>query len=367
MDYKNCLSNSMSLPQLMKITGSVSLVTMLALSGRGVTEAQEINELSTNRLNIEPININYNDTASIANLAKEIVKDEVSMMSEIKPIEKNQLFDTYSLGDYIIKVNFDKNSGLGLKDVKITIEDKFTASRKDKQKISLLGNVNDPVVVYGIVNEYDMKVNIVDTEKPVIKLTNDSVTIYTDDKFDIKEYVESVTDNYDGKLDYKVEGKIEEQGIGYKPGTYSFKISVTDSSNNTSEKEFKVTVKKRTYRKNGDTSKFKGTSYIVNAAYAQLGEKQDCTRLVSDSLLAAGINFHGWPIEYFSLGYEIPASQAKAGDLIYYANGGGGLAHIAVYVGNGMSIHGGWHGNTVLYRYNYSTASTPRFIRIVKN
>ena len=367
MDFKNCLSNSMSLPQLMKITGSVSLVTMLALSGQGVTDAQEISEFSSNRLNLEPLNINYNDTASIADLAKDILKDEVSMMSEIMPIEKDQFTDTYSLGDYIIKVNFDKNSGLGLKDVKITIEDKFTASRKDKQKISLLGNVNNSIVVNGIVNEYDLKVNIVDTTKPVIKLTKNSITINSDDKFDIKKYIESVTDNYDGKLDYQVEGDIDVQGIEYKPGTYKFIISATDSSGNNASKELSVTVKKKTYRKNGDTSNYKGPSYIVKAAYAQLGEKQDCTRLVSDSLLAAGINFHGWPIEYFSLGYEIPASQAKAGDLIYYANGGGGLAHIAVYVGNGMSIHGGWHGNTVLYRYNYSTASTPRFIRIVKN
>ncbi len=367
MDHKNCLSNSMSLPQLMKITGSVSLVTMLILSGQGTTEAQEINEFSSSRLNLEPINVNYNDTTLIANLAKDILKDEVSMISEIVPVNKSESTDVYSLGDYIIKVNLDKNSGLGLKDVKVSIEDKFTASRKDKQKISLLGNVNKPVVVNGIVNEYDVKVNVVDTTKPVIKLTKSSVTINSDDKFDIKKYIESVTDNYDGKLDYKVTGEIDKLGVGYKPGTYTFMISATDSSNNTSEKEFKVTVKEKTYYKKGDTSNYKGPSYIVNAAYAQLGEKQDCTRLVSDSLLAAGINFHGWPIEYFSLGYEVSYSEARPGDLIYYARGGSrGLAHIAVYVGNGMSIHGGWKGNTVLYRYKYSTCSEPRFIRITK-
>ena len=47
MDHKNYLSNNMSLPQLMKITGSVSLITMLVLSGQGTTEAQQINEFST--------------------------------------------------------------------------------------------------------------------------------------------------------------------------------------------------------------------------------------------------------------------------------------------------------------------------------
>ena len=213
MDHKNYLSNNMSLPQLMKITGSVSLITMLVLSGQGTTEAQQINEFSTNRLNLEPLNINYNDTASIANLAKDILKDEVSMISEIVPINKSESIDVYSLGDYIIKVNLDKNSGLGLKDVKISIEDKFTSLRKDKQKISLLGNANNPVVVNGIVNEYDLKVNVVDTIKPVIKLTKNSITINSDDKFDINKYVEAVTDNYDGKLDYKVTGEIEKQGV----------------------------------------------------------------------------------------------------------------------------------------------------------
>ena len=39
------------------------------------------------------------------------------------------------------------------------------------------------------------------------------------------------------------------------------------------------------------------------------------------------------------------AWEAGAGDLIYYANGGMGLAHIAVYIGNGVAVHGGWNGN----------------------
>ena len=368
MDHKNYLSNNMSLQQLMKITGSVSLVTMLALSGQNVTQAQEVSELSfTNRSDLEPISINYKDTTAIANLSKDILKDQVSMISQINPIEKNELKEVYSLGNYIVTVHFNQNAGLGIHDAKITIQDKFTSSRKDEQKLSLLGNVDNPIVVNGIVNEYNLQVNVVDQIKPVIKLTTDKVSIYTDDKFDISKYIESVSDNYDGQLNYNVEGKIDSQGIGYKPGTYNFVISAKDSSGNEDVKQLQVTVNKRTYRKNGDTSNYKGPSYIVNAAYAQLGEKQDCTRLVSDSLLAAGINFHGWPIEYFSLGYEVSYSEARAGDLIYYARGGSrGLAHIAVYVGNGMSIHGGWKGDTVLYRCHYSTASTPRFIRIVK-
>ena len=84
---------------------------------------------------------------------------------------------------------------------------------------------------------------------------------------------------------------------------------------------------------------------IYQAALAQLGRYQDCTMLVTNALKAVGINFHDWPAGYMSLGTVVPASQAQPGDLVYYANGGLGAAHIAVYAGNGQAVHGGWLGN----------------------
>ncbi|MFZ3453470.1 NlpC/P60 family protein [Arthrobacter sp. 7Tela_A1] len=84
---------------------------------------------------------------------------------------------------------------------------------------------------------------------------------------------------------------------------------------------------------------------IAAAAYAQLGVMQDCTMLATNALAAAGINYHGWPAGYLSLGRTVGAAEALPGDLIYYADGGMGLAHIAVYVGNGQAIHGGFFGN----------------------
>ncbi|MGX7112194.1 LysM peptidoglycan-binding domain-containing protein [Gemella cuniculi] len=102
---------------------------------------------------------------------------------------------------------------------------------------------------------------------------------------------------------------------------------------------------------------------IYQAALAQLGRYQDCTMLVTNALKAVGINFHDWPAGYMSLGTVIPASQAQPGDLIYYANGGMGLAHIAVYAGNGQAIHGGWNGNQTVVNTAY-LGSGPVFIRV---
>ena len=89
-------------------------------------------------------------------------------------------------------------------------------------------------------------------------------------------------------------------------------------------------------------------STIAAAAYAQLGVNQDCTMLVTNALAAAGINYHGWPAGYLSLGRTVSAAEAMPGDLIYYADGGMGLAHIAVYVGGGQAVHGGFNGNTTV-------------------
>ena len=85
--------------------------------------------------------------------------------------------------------------------------------------------------------------------------------------------------------------------------------------------------------------------------------------LVTNALKAVGINFHDWPAGYMSLGTVVPASQAQPGDLIYYANGGLGLAHIAVYAGNGQAIHGGWNGNqTALNTANVGSGAV--YIRV---
>lgn len=103
---------------------------------------------------------------------------------------------------------------------------------------------------------------------------------------------------------------------------------------------------------------------IAAAAYAQLGVTQDCTMLVTNSLAAVGINFHDWPAGYLSLGRTVSAAEAQPGDLAYYANGGyGGMAHIAVYVGNGMAVHGGWNGSTTAL-FSVNVGSGPVFIRV---
>lgn len=100
---------------------------------------------------------------------------------------------------------------------------------------------------------------------------------------------------------------------------------------------------------------------IANAALSQLGAIQDCTALVSRSLATVGINFHDWPAGYMSLGSIV--STPQPGDLIFYANGGTGVPHIAVYIGNGQAVHGGWNGNQTQIQ-SANVGSGPVYIRV---
>jgi peptidoglycan DL-endopeptidase CwlO len=109
---------------------------------------------------------------------------------------------------------------------------------------------------------------------------------------------------------------------------------------------------------------------IVAAALAQVNAHvhEDCTALVSNSLLSIGIHFHDWPAGYLSLGSI--TTNPQPGDLIYYKNGGGsaGLAHIAIYLGDyegkkNMAAHGGFEGENTAVATAY-LGSGPIFIHV---
>jgi cell wall-associated NlpC family hydrolase len=113
----------------------------------------------------------------------------------------------------------------------------------------------------------------------------------------------------------------------------------------------------------GGTAAGVSGSVVANAALAQVGAKQDCTALVRRAIAAAGIGYTGMG-NLFKLGPTISMSQASPGDIIYYSNGGTGSAHVAIYIGGGRAVHGGWSGyNTVVAGVNIG-GSAPVFIDI---
>ena len=92
-----------------------------------------------------------------------------------------------------------------------------------------------------------------------------------------------------------------------------------------------------------------------------------CTQVVQQALANAGVSdaYQLWPDQYAGQ-YGYYTSDPQEGDLLYYNNGGRGVDHIAIYIGNGQAVHGNYEGKTVIASAYLSTAASPQFIRVVR-
>ncbi len=125
-----------------------------------------------------------------------------------------------------------------------------------------------------------------------------------------------------------------------------------------------------------------GAGVVWPSEYIQYGYYVDPSQAVAGNLIyynnggngydhiavyiGDGQAVHGNYSEYIQYGYYVDPSQAVAGNLIYYNNGGNGYDHIAVYIGDGQAVHGNYDGQTVVADAYLSTAGSPQFIQIAQ-
>ena len=171
------------------------------------------------------------------------------------------------------------------------------------------------------VSVYESKnYKVEDTTAPVITC-EDTITVEQNEAFDINRYVSL---NEEGTV------TVTKDVDTTNTGTFTTTIKAKDVAGNVSKKDVTVNVEKDFYQR------------IADAALAQIGVYQDCTMLVTNSLAAVGINFHGAPAAYLSLGPL--TNNPVPGDICVYQG------HVALYIGNGQAVHGGWYGNqTTIY------------------
>ena len=108
-------------------------------------------------------------------------------------------------------------------------------------------------------------------------------------------------------------------------------------------------------------------SAIVNAALGLVGTTNgwQCTEVVTAALNQAGVNAGVvWPSEYLQYGYV--TDTPVPGNLIYYNNGGNGYDHIAIYIGDGLAVHGNYNGETVIAGAYLDGCGTPVFIQVAQ-
>ncbi|GAA2839652.1 cell wall-associated NlpC family hydrolase [Leucobacter komagatae] len=98
-----------------------------------------------------------------------------------------------------------------------------------------------------------------------------------------------------------------------------------------------------------------GASGLVAAALAQVGVSQDCTDLAQNALAAIGLTErrdqggydHGVS-DFFRYGASVDyvhgTTALAPGDLLMWP----GAPHVAVYIGGGQAVHGGWTGGTTV-------------------
>lgn len=124
-------------------------------------------------------------------------------------------------------------------------------------------------------------------------------------------------------------------------------------------------------RPQGGSSKAPSVSDpVAKAALARVGQHLSCDDLVSYALMDAGRISGGnnWMgtvgVYYFpKLCTKVSASQARAGDIIYYADGGAGSPHVAIYLGGDEAVHGGYNGLNVVRTTIYLGGGPTYYLR----
>ncbi|MBQ0065090.1 MAG: hypothetical protein KBT48_04950 [Firmicutes bacterium] len=103
---------------------------------------------------------------------------------------------------------------------------------------------------------------------------------------------------------------------------------------------------------------------IADAAMGLIGVTNgwQCTEVATQALINAGVQGVPvcWPDQYQY--YGTVSYDASVGSLAYYYNGGRGVDHIAVYVGDGMCVHGNFDGQTVYYSETTADGSPDYYV-----
>ncbi len=267
--------------------------------------------------NVSPIYANevnyqltYKDEQSLISVLNKEFSQDLGDLEVVK-VEGEEI--TLESNEYRVVVNALNLDLDGFQEIEATLYEK---------------QVNDVLKEMGFpsysVDVRNMNVVVDDLTPPAISIEKDVFEVSLNEEINWDEVV-NVMDDKDGRIDFTIEGDINYT----KEGSYTVTVCAIDSHGNETDKQVMVKVK--------DTEFY---NHIAQAALAQVGVTQDCTMLVTNSLAAVGINFHGAPYEYSSLGNW--TNNPVPGDICIYDG------HVALYIGNGQAVHGGWLGYTTI-------------------
>ncbi|MGI9125682.1 MAG: NlpC/P60 family peptidoglycan endopeptidase RipA [Mycobacterium sp.] len=105
-----------------------------------------------------------------------------------------------------------------------------------------------------------------------------------------------------------------------------------------------------------------GPSYGIDEGSGTMGF--DCSGLVLYAFAGAGIKLPHYSGSQYQMGRQIPSSQMRRGDVIFY--GPGGSQHVALYLGNNQMIEAPYTGATVRIAPVRTGGMTPFVVRYVE-
>ncbi len=317
----------------------------------------------------EPVKIKAGDISSVHKIASVVLGDKLSPLVTPELKSKKGLTSVYLLGDYEVTLenfNLKKSSQ---QDIFVSFR-KVAMMKEDHLVLNAVSEENDTSLANDVVSTYRLKVAVSDKTAPVIKVSQKEDTITEGDDFNAEDYFESAVDDVDGVIKHQTTSDVDSE----TPGVYTVTYHAKDNAGNQAKASVTITVEEKEEEPEISEIYYSGTydgavsvngNAVVNAALAQVGKSQDCTMLVTNSLAAVGINFHSAPAGYMQLGTVVSAAEAQPGDIIYYADGGIGLPHVAIYLGGNQAVHGGWPGDTTVVARVYG-GSGPVFIHIAE-
>lgn len=127
---------------------------------------------------------------------------------------------------------------------------------------------------------------------------------------------------------------------GGNAGNTNFGAKTTDADQQTPTVEGSVTAKGII----AEASKYMGTAYVWGGSKPSTGF--DCSGLTSWSFKENGVTIPRTAAQQYAASTKISASEAKAGDLVFFSYGKG-VAHVGIYLGDGRMLNSQNRGVTI--------------------
>lgn len=218
----------------------------------------------------------------------------------------------------------------------------------------------------GVIKEVPVKVSVIDTVAPVVKIKEEKITVVKGEEIDLLSNVESVIDEIDGEIAFSDNTTLENSNyysLNYEDnltdtGIHNIVVTAYDKSGNIStltfvlevvEPEPEIEPETAPVVVNSDLPASPVGNDLVSIAYSLVGSPYvagsngpygfDCSGFVQYVYSQMGISVSRSSSTQINDGVAVSYQDAQPGDILSWGYVEGVPTHSALYIGNGQMIH----------------------------